>query len=266
MADDLVNDGQPDPTPSGDPSAAPKPDAPASSAQPDGAPKAGGDGWVPSYRLREVSERAEQVARSNAELQQRLEEQDRRMRQAFGIDQADPKREAIRKELLQYLPEYERVATLVEKLGDRDIGELVDRLAEGQQQAQVNIGHQLLDGLDKVMADAYGEKVPPFAKQAAYAAFSAWVGSDPLAAQRYQRHDLTLSADFWKQYSSGVLDPHRQHFTEQEARRRAAAARTPRGGSGYADIVPGKREKKVYKDLDEVTDAAFDSLRESRGG
>ncbi len=247
-----------------DESASQKPDAQASPDQSSGASKTGREDWVPPYRLREVSDRAERTERAFAELQQRLEQQDVRVRQVFGVEQPDPKKEAIRKEFLSYFPEYAKLARFAERLGDRDPGELLDRLEQGQQQSQLAVAHQMYDVIDQQMAEAYGEKVPQFARDAAYAAFVTWLSQNPQHEARFNRHDASLATEFWKLYSSGVLETHRQHFTETEQRRRAAAMHVPRGGSGSADIVPGKKEKKVYKDLDEATDEAFSRLAEQR--
>jgi hypothetical protein len=215
--------------------------------------------------LREVSERAERTERAFAELQNRLTQQDERIKQVFGVQQPDPKREAIRQEFLSYFPEYQSLQRLAEWVGDRDPAQVFNGLVQSREEGQLAVAHQMYDAIDTKMADAYGDKPPQFARDAAYAAFVTWLGSHPEYETRFARHDTSLATEFWNLYSSGVLEPHRQHFTAAEQTRRAAAARLPRGGASSADIVPGDRKKKAYKDLDEASDAAFDMLREQQG-
>jgi hypothetical protein len=240
-----------------------KPDAQASRA--DGSQAQGDqqrDGWVPSYRLRDVSQRAERAEQTLRELQQKLEEQDRRFKTAFGIDEPDPHTQKVREDFYRLFPEYRRL----EKLAARadDIEEILGLdLKDFKTQVNTGAGHFMLDILDKSMSDAYGEKVPELAKQAAYSTFIAWVGADEAAQARYGRRDPSLPVDFWKLYSSGVLEPHRTHFSEAEARRRAAAHNTVRGG-GTGIIQQKERPKIKPGDLDAAADVAFGMLDEQR--
>lgn len=225
---------------------------------------------VPSYRLREQTERTRQAEQQLTELRGRMDEQDRRMRAAFGVDQSDPRRDAIRKEFLGYFPEYAKLEKLAEHAEEVEkLLALRTDLENGLERSRVGIGHAAYDHIDTLMADAYGDKVPPFAKQAAYAAFTGWIASDPELNAYYQqceqsgRFDPRIASEFWKLYSSGVLESHRTHFSAAEQHRRALAARVPRGGGG-GDVIPGKKERKPFKTLDEAVEAADEELKAQR--
>ena len=270
MPEELVKDaGQDTATQPPATSAAPKVDAQPSSTPPAAAPKGDGENWVPSYRLRETTDRYDkELKQVRDEFSAYREEQEARVRAAFGLgERPDPQAEKVREQFFQVFPQFKRLERLAGKLStDEDVDKLVNAqevYEKFQSQFYTNQGHAMFDNIDTLLAEAYGKEAPKLATQAAYSAFQTYLQIEPTAQSKFSRGDQSVVRDFWQAYTSGVLEPHRKHFSAQEAARRANAARIPRGGPG-TDVIGAKREKKSYKDIDEATDAAFDMLKEQR--
>lgn len=256
------------PAPAGDQGVQQQPDGAAPKAQgaapdPAGQPQGGGDGqMVPSYRLRQVTERYRQLEQHTLGLQQRLEALEKGGgRQAQPAPQEDRETAAIREQFSKMFP------TLA-KLNDFDIAKLEEILqtqpAQQQQWEQywTNVGQNSLRNLQAKITEVYGEKTDPTTRGVFEAAFISWVERDPEARERYLSQDPSLIDDFWKRTTAAVLDPVRKNAAAQIAQRVGRVERLPSAAKSNT-ALPGAKPQKP-KTEEELHDAAWDAMASSR--
>lgn len=212
--------------------------------------------WVPPHRIRQQSERQQQLERELYFERQRVAALSGVQPPAAPQSQEE---RALRQQLEQLYPALGKLSP--EKLdrllqvAEQDPADMT----QVQEHYWQSIGHQTLNRLEEAAAEQFGGELTPFAKQTLQSAFAAYVASDRSLGMRYAQQDPKLIKDFMQEYERGFLDPYRRKITTQAAPRAAAAARLPRGGSSSA--VPGAGPAPIKPaDTDEFHGAAFRAL------
>lgn len=265
-------------TPDASPPSEQTPQSPQNQAPTGATPGEGGsaDGQsqanVPSFRLREETERRQAVEQAyaqamqhiatlQAQIQQRQAQQPQvsQARQpGFNVPPAE--RERIRQQFGAVFPELQTLAEKAEA-----IQKLLDAMPNVQAQQDYywqSVGGQFLRSLQEQATNIYGKDLSPMARRQFELGFIDWVENDPQARQRYLAQDTTLVADFWTQYRSHVLDPVRRAAAANLADQSQRLRRIPQPGT--ATPPPGQRPAKP-KTEEELHDAAFAALQ-SQGG
>lgn len=234
--------------------------APGGTPDPNAQPQGGEGQMVPSYRLRQVTERYRMLEQHAQGLQQRLEALERGSRQA-PAPQEDRETAQIREQFSKMFP------TLA-KLNDFDVAKLEEILqsqpAQQQQWEQywTNVGQNSLRSLQAKITEVYGEKTDPTTRGVFEAAFISWVERDPEAKERYLSQDPSLIDDFWKRTTAAVLDPVRKNAAAQIAQRVDRVNRLPSAAKSNT-ALPGAKPAKP-KTEEELHDAAWDAMASSR--
>jgi hypothetical protein len=215
--------------------------------------------WVPPHRIRETSQRAQQLERD-------LDYERRRVAALSGVpapaQAEDPNDASIKQELFRLFPQLKGLMEHGEKLiGLKDLD--MDALQSPQTHYWESLGHQTLNALHVQAKETLGGgDLTPRAKQVLNTSFSQFVNSDDDLKQRYASQDPGLITEFLKEFNDGILSPYRQSITRAAAPRDAAIRRLPRGGSGSA-IVAGRQAEIKPADTDEYHNAAFASFQKS---
>jgi len=234
-------------------SASPAAATPAASAQPvattqatqapatSGAP---GDGWVPSYRVRETREAALREAETRfsareAEFNRQLEQYQNQLRALVGVQPPqDPQLDQVKQ---QFGGIYPGLAKLEEKAAQLEA--LLERAGDIESQTNhywQTYGRQTMDNLFKAAEASLGSPLSDEGKRALHSSFVGFVQSSPELTQRYAS-DPTIVEDFWKAFSTSLIDPVRRNAGAQVATRAAAVQSLPQdtpGGTPHAQGAP----------------------------
>lgn len=227
---DAPSGGAPTPAPS---AAAPTPAAPTAApaaatppaATPPPATPGGGDGLVPSYRLREIREAeqrrySEALASERAQWEAKYNQIQSQLHALVGVRPPEnPEVDAVRQQFASLFP---RLAALEEK--GEDVLGLLERAGDYEAQTEHHwqtYGRQTMDRLFEHAQSSMGGPLTEEAKRMLHTAFTGFVSSSPEMTARYAQ-DPSIVEDFWKGFTSGFIDP---------VRRTAAA--------GVAARVPG---------------------------
>lgn len=212
---------------------------------------------VPSYRLREATERYRALEQYAKQLQERVERFS--APQPRQQPQDDPQTAAIRDQFKKLFPNLSQFEEL-------DPSQLKELLASAPQQKQQweqhwsNIGQNTLRTLHSKVTEVYGEKVDPVTRGVFESAFISWVERDPQARERYFGQDPQLVEDFWKRTTAAVLDPVRRSASAQVAQRVDRAQRLPSVPRSTNAIGTPRPPKP--KNEDEMHDAAWNALNQ----
>lgn len=191
-----------------------------------------GDGWVPSYRLREVREAAarelnEKYAAEKAAYEQQIGQIRSQLQALVGVQPpANPEIDAVRHQFAQLFP---KLAALEER--GEDVLGLLERAGDLESQSThywQNYGRQSMDRLFAKAEAAYGAPLTDGAKRALHSAFTGFVSSSPELTARYAQ-DPTIVDDFFADFTSSFIDP---------ARRVATAGAAARAGSAIPQDTP----------------------------
>jgi hypothetical protein len=263
----VVNNGETQggsPTPSGDqgvqqqPPAGSAPTAQGAAPDQQGQPQGGDGRMVPSYRLREVTERNRQLEQYAVGLQKRLEALEARQGTAQEKPQDDRETQLIREQFSKMFPN-------LAKLNELNVDQLSQVLNTAPQQQQQweqywqNIGQNTLRGLQSKITEVYGEKVDPVTRGVFESAFISYVERDPDARERYLSQDPSLVEDFWKRATAAVIDPVRKSAAAQVAQRVQRVERLPSAQRSNT-AIPGQKPPKP-KTEDEMHDAAWNAMQ-----
>lgn len=253
-------DGEPDaggatPTPSA-PAAAPTsaatPAAPAAAATPTPAaaqaPATGapGEGWVPSYRVRETREAAYREAQAEAnrlieQARQEAAEYRTKLQALVGVTPSpasNPEVDAVRS---QFAKLYPGLAKLEERAND--LFGVIDRAGDLEAQTEhywQTYGRQTMDRLFTGMSEHLGSPLTEEGKRSLHSSFVGFVQSSPELTSRYAS-DPTIVDDFIKAFTSSFIDPVRRTSAAGTAQRAAAVAALPQdtpGGAPQATPAP----------------------------
>ncbi len=225
------------------PSAAPAPatpsaatPAPATSGAPQ-APATGapGEGWVPSYRLREANERAQRdyesrLANERASWQQQWEQAQQQIRALVGVQPpANPEVAAVRNQFGQLYPglarleeQADRLLALQERAGD---------LETQNNHYWQSYGRQTMDRLFDVAEKSLGAPLTEEGKRSLHSSFVGFVQSSPELTARYAQ-DPSLANEWWQSFSSNFIDPVRRASQATVAGRAAVVAGLPQDSPG----------------------------------
>ena len=246
------------PTPATPEPAAPPATPPAAVASPTtGAPP--GDGWVPSYRIREAREAA--VRQAQQEFAQReatiRAESDRYRQQLHSLvgvtPPADPEVEAIRQQFSKVYPGLSKLEQSSEQL--MKLQERIDQLEYLAGHYWDNYGNTSTERLFSLAAEHFGAPLSEEGKRALHTAFVGHVQSNPEMAQRYAS-DPRLVEEFVKWFASSVIDP---------IRRTAGAAVTGRAPQALPQDTPGGAPRATpaprFANLDERAAATWTTFK-----
>lgn len=233
------------PAPAAATPAAPTPSAqatPSATPQPSATGGAPGEGWVPSYRVRETREAAQREAQQTyagqIEAARREAEQYRSQLHALvGVQPPkDPQQSAVRDQFGQLYPGLSKIEERAQQ-----IMELLDRAGDMESQNShywQSYGRQTMDSLFKHAQETIGSPLTDDAKRVLHSSFVGFVQSSPELTSRYA-NDPSIVEDFWKAFSSNFIDPSRRAAGAQVAGRAVAALPqdTP-GGAPRATLAP----------------------------
>lgn len=213
---------------------------------------------VPSYRLREVTERYRQLEQAALQMQQRLQALERSRPAGAPEDQET---RAIREQFRKIFP---NLAALDEFDPDQLKGIMQQAPAQQQQWEQYwhNVGTNALRSLQSKVSEVYGDKTDPVTRSIFENAFISWVERDPEAQQRYLSQDPTLVDDYWKKATAAVLDPIRKNAAAQVAARADRIGRLPSVPRSTTAIGAPKPPKP--KTEDDLHDAAWNAVTSQR--
>lgn len=251
MADENVSGTPAEATPSAPAPAAATPAAPAAPsapATPSATPQtpatgaAPGEGWVPSYRLREAREAAERAAQTQfgqkeQQYQQELQRIQQQLHALVGVQPpADPQVAAVRDQFGQLYP---GLAKLEERAND--LMGLIERAGDLESQNShywQSYGKQTMDSLFKHAAETVGAPLTDDAKRVLHSSFVGFVQSSPELTARYA-NDPSIVEDFWKVFSSSFIDPSRRAATAPAlSRAQIATPQDTPGGAPRATPAP----------------------------
>ena len=199
-------------------------------------PASGGppqEGWVPSYRIREAREAAVRQAQTEfAQREQTLRAESERYRQQLhqlvGVTPpADPQVESVRQQFARLYP---GLAKLEEKYGD--IEKVIERAGDYDSQLThywQSYGQNAVDRLFSLAKESTGGELTPETKRIIHSAFSGFVSSSPELEDQYAR-DPKFVDNFWRAFSSGLIDP---------VRRTVAASAVQRVAGNIPQDTPG---------------------------
>lgn len=258
--------GSPAPATSGAPAAAPTAAAPAPSVATTPAaqtPATGGpgEGWVPSYRVRETREAAYREAQAEAraeanrlveEARQEAERYKSQLHRLVGVNPPeDPQVDAVKS---QFAKLYPGLAKLEERAADLlGAAERAGDIEAQNEHYWQTYGRQTMDRLFTGMATTLGGQLTEEAKRSLHSSFVGFVQSSPELTARYA-NDPTIVDDFIKAFTSSFIDPVRRASTATVAGRAAAVAGLPQDTPGGAPQVAGPPKPK---DLDERVAGAW---------
>jgi hypothetical protein len=234
------------------------------SEPPQGTPPAGESSGAPAPEPQSVPyDRFNEVVRERTRISGRVQELERQIaaltgvqRQAPPEEPEDPSLTAVRTDLLRVMPqlkELERLAKIADQL--EQMAQTVPAM-QGDQQAY-------WDGVaDRTVADVWTQAAQKLGvetlseplKGMIYREFLTHVQGNPEASRRYQSQDRTLVSEFVDQLAQH-LAPARRTTAATVETRRAAAARTPQGGT--SSPVVGSAPPAKPKGEDDLMNAAF---------
>lgn len=226
---------------------------------------------VPSFRLREETERRQAVetayaqamqtiATLQSQIQQSQQQPNPPPRQA-GVNIPPEERERIRQQFGAIFPELNTLADKADAL--QKLLESMPNVQAQQDYYWQSVGGQFLRSLQEQATSIYGDKLSPMARRQFELGFIDWVENDPRARQRYLAQDTSLVADFWTQYRSHVLDPVRRVAAANLAEQGQRLRRIPQ--TGPSGPPPGQRPVKP-KTEEDLHEAAFAALQNQQGG
>lgn len=194
-----------------------------------------GEAMVPSYRLREVREAVLRDAQTKwtqreAAYAAQLAQVQNQLHALVGVTpQEDPNVAAIRQQFGQLYPGLSRLEERVE-----DLLGVVDRSADQETQQRhywQSYGRQSMDRLYSLAEKTLGGNLSDDGRRALHSSFLGYVSSSPDLTERYTS-DPTLVDEFWRGFSSSLIDPVRRTATasvQQTAYPRSLPQDTPSG-------------------------------------
>lgn len=170
------------------------------------------EGYVPSHRIREVTERAraaEQKYQSEqAALNARYNEMERKFNALAGV--TPPPNPEIQQVRSRFNELYPGLSKMEERAAD--ILGVLERSGDLESQNQhywQSYGRQTMDRLFSKAAETYGGQLSDEGKRLLHSSFVGYVQQSPELAQRYA-NDPSIVEDFWKAYTSSFIDPARR--------------------------------------------------------
>ncbi len=194
-----------------------------------------GEGWVPSYRLREQRDSfarqvAEREASIRAQYEARIQEHERKIQALAGFGpQPNPEIEAVRQQFAQLYP---GLAKLDDKAVERLL-QMTEQFGDVQEQNEhywQSYGQSKVSELFELAKADVGQELSDAGKQRLHTALVGYVQSSPQNQIAYSR-DPNFIREFWKAWSSDFIEP---------VRRVSAASAQGRAGLPAVQDVPGQ--------------------------
>jgi hypothetical protein len=233
---------------------APQPATPAAPA-PGPATAGPGDGWVPSYRIRETREAAareaqQQFAQREYAYQTELQRIQNQLHALVGVQPPqNPEVAAVRQQFGSLYPGLTKLEERAQQLM-----ELMDRSGDMESQNShywQSYGRQTMDRLFEHASQSLGSPLTDEGKRQLHSSFLGFVQSSPELTERYA-NDPSIVNDFWKVFTSSFIDPVRRSATAGAVGRIAGAMpQDTAGGAPRATPAPKPA------DLDERTAQAW---------
>lgn len=236
---DVLSSTPAEATPSAPAPAAATPAAPAAvaTATPSATPQAPatgapGEGWVPSYRIRESREAAireanESFAQREATIRAEADRYKQQLHSLVGVQPPpNPETMAVRTQFGQLYPGLAKLEERADQLA-----QLIERSGDLEAQTEhywQTYGRQTMDRLFTQAQSSLGAPLTDEAKRALHSSFVGFVQSSPELSNRYSS-DPTIVDDFWKAFTSSFIDP---------ARRTAAATVVGRANTALPQDTP----------------------------
>lgn len=233
-------------------------------SQPGATSGAPGEGWVPSYRLRQQREAyerqvAEREAHIRAEYERRLDETNQKLRVLAGFgDQPNPEVEAVKQQFAQLYPGLARLDdSAVERLL-----QMAERAGDFEQQNDhywQSYGQQRVSQLFEMAEKDIGTPLTEQGKARLHSALVGYVQSSPEAQVAYAR-DPNFVAEFWKAWSSDFIEP---------VRRVSSASAQGRAGQPVVQDIPGQIRTQPAQqpgNIDERLSMGWNSYQQNRRG
>lgn len=229
-------------------------------------PATGGEATVPSYRLRQQREQYEQrIAQQHTQYQQtqaELEQMRRQLHSLVGVTPpANPQEDTIRQQFSGLYPD-----SLAKLANPEVVAKLLQYVEKAPDfEAQTNhywstYTNQNLNQLYAKAEETYGRPVGPMGKETLRASLIAYLNSDSERADRYNNGDPTIVNDFWKAYSSELIDPIRRTATA------SVVDRVPQGLPQDSPSVPRTSAPSQPANLDERVNMAWSQFNKAVRG
>ena len=203
--------------PQGTPAAPPTAATPNVGSQP---PATGGvpEGYVPSYRLREIREQAQREYQSReAALQAKYDALDRQVKALVGVTPPQhPEQDEIRTQFEQLYPQFPDIYGQADQI--KELMELKEQFKATMDHYWSNHGRSTMDRLFDQASTSLGSPLSDDAKRVLYNAFAGMAQSSPELTERYA-NDPALATEFWKAFQSSFIDPIRRTTTAGVANR-----------------------------------------------
>jgi len=224
--------------------------------------------WIPRHRLSQVSQRTQQ-------LQQQLEESQRRIQALAGVAPVDAnaqEAEEVRTAFKQMFPH-------LAKLDDQRIDRLL-KLADQSDQLETTANHhwqqhtqRMVGALETEIAEQLGvDELTPRQRQRLGEAYANALNRDYVTAQRegrqsdlLRRHeagDQTLIAEFAKEWVEDFVEPVRRRATAAQVQR--VGVRVPSGRSSQ-NVSTITKPKIDFTNEQAVEDAAVAAFQQHGG-
>jgi hypothetical protein len=221
-----------------------------------------GEGWVPSYRLREQRDTfARQVAEREAALRAQYEaqiaESNKKIQALAGFGpQPNPEVDAVRQQFAQLYP---GLARLDDKAVERllQISEQFSDVEEQNNHYWQTYGQSKVNELFDLAKADIGTELTDAGKQRLHTALVGYVQSSPQNMAAYSR-DPNFVKEFWKAWSSDFIEP---------VRRVSAASAQGRAGLPAVQDVPGQIRTQPAQQpgtLDERLAMSWNSYQQTR--
>lgn len=224
--------------------------------------------WVPRHRLNQVTTRTQQ-------LQQQLEESQRRIQALAGVAPVDPNAQEAEEVRTAFKSMFPHLA----KLDDQRIDRLL-KLADQSDQLETTANHhwqqhtqRMVGALETEIAEQLGvDELTPRQRQRLGEAYANALNRDYVTAQRegrqsdlLRRHeagDQTLIAEFAKEWVEDFVEPVRRRATAAQVQR--VGVRVPSGRSSQ-NVSTITKPKIDFTNEQAVEDAAVAAFQQHGG-
>lgn len=230
-------------------------------------PATGGEPSVPSYRLRQQREQyeariAQVQAQKDAEWQAKYDQIQRQLHSLVGVTPpANPQEDQIRQ---QFNGLYQ---DSLAKLADPKVVERLLQYVEKAPDFEAQTQHywntyntQSLNTLYSKAEEAYGKQLGPVGRASLKASLIEYLNENPEAAERYNNADNSVIVDFWKAFSSELVDPVRRSATAQ------VVDRVPHGIPQDTPSIPRTSAPQQPANLDERVNMAWSQFNKAVKG
>ena len=208
--------------------------APATTVAPSQPPATGGappPGYVPSYRVRETREQYEgKIAEMQTAANAQIEALNRKIQALAGVTpQSQSEEDVIRQQLFKVVPDLKELLELREQL--KEVAAQRSEYAEQNQHYWNSYNATQAERLFAKASESYEQPLNDNQKRYLVASFVGWAQGDPEIAARYKT-DPSVIDEFWREYSSNVIEPARRAATSSAVGRVASnlPQDTPSGG------------------------------------